>query len=256
MSDEEIPNEEIPVIAFDLEEIYDEREAPHLFRSSERIKPIFVTHEQGVIDLEKQAVISALEQILIITEVQDKISIKDLSHWNSGDHLNEDGSLKPHHSVDWYIQQGRETSEKKNQLNTNTIVELLKDKPYLDLGMPKHYDIMILHSQMYSAKELHTLSGIAERYLGSLISLYDARTLVSEDMRYEYIRTVTFHEFGHVLLADARSENVEEIYGKHCSNEGCSMRQLLTRVTRDRLKHNSIYCEDCMAGIKKYFSEG
>jgi predicted Zn-dependent protease len=75
---------------------------------------------------------------------------------------------------------------------------------------------------------------------------------------FQAVKTMSIHEQGHVfgLVPFERTANVEESFGKHCTNQ-CSMHQVyglqdIVRVSTDRMKLGP-YCNQCVTDLRSYF---
>lgn len=223
-----------------------------------KIKPIYVMNQEGLINLERQAILEGIKDLIWISEALE-IGVSYLDVWRNNNFKNEDGSLKPFQSVDWYIQRGRETSSNKKQLNADTMQHYVVCEPWRDpkKGGRDHYDILVVRDDMYS-RDTNFVIGLAIEGLGAVISTHRFKTL-GDKTRYECIKTETMHELGHVfgLIPDSRTENVEYSLGKHCANI-CIMRQGLTlpadwiNISNDRIQHGAL-CSTCEQDLRNYF---
>ncbi len=73
-----------------------------------KIKPVFVMNQEGLLDFEKQAVLDGIHELLESAEADGVVEVRDFGAWRKEGYKNEDGSLKPHQSVEWYVQEGIE----------------------------------------------------------------------------------------------------------------------------------------------------
>src|SRR3989338_4270444 len=131
--------------------------------------------------------------------------------------------------IEEYIKHAKSTSRNDSQLNADTIgLDMIED----------------------SSRE-----GI-----GATVSTYRLQGL-SERAKYECLKTIAIHEFGHVfgLIPESRTDDVEEIFGKHCTNV-CVMRQGLDvphdwiKITSDRLVNGTL-CNTCETDLQNYFRQ-
>ena len=222
-----------------------------------KIKPVYVMNENGLGRLEKAAVLDGIHELLGFGGVSNLIEIVDYMVWRNDNYVNPDGSLKEYQSVDWFLQQGKNSSRSKSQVNATTMLHLLTFEPFRKIK--DHYDCFIVHSDMYDGrKDINFVIGLAREGIGTIIST-DKFSNLDDRMRYECVKTETMHEMGHVfgLLPNSRNYNVENSLGKHCANR-CIMRQGLTlpsdwiKMTDDRWKYGPL-CKDCKQDIKDYF---
>ncbi|MFH1182070.1 MAG: hypothetical protein V1702_03880 [Candidatus Woesearchaeota archaeon] len=222
-----------------------------------KIKPVYIMNQAGLSDLEKKAVLDGASEMIRLAQAD--VDIADFGVWRNNGFRNRDGSLKQYQSVDWYVERGRDTSRNTTQLNASTMQNLLMLEPwrYAQQGGKDHYDILVVHDDMYSG-DTNFVIGLAQPGIGTTISTNRFGSLNNE-LKYECIKTETMHELGHVfgLIPDERTENVEHRLGKHCTNR-CTMRQGLTlpndwiNITKDRLKYGAL-CPTCETDLKEYF---
>lgn len=224
-----------------------------------KIKPVCVVTQKGLLDFEKQAVLNGIRELLELAEADGVVEVRDFGVWKKDDYKNEDGSLKPHQSIEWYIQEGTEKSRNGFQLDGGEILGWLI---YDSLGQDeqgKHYTALVVHDDMYSG-DTNFVVGLASEGVGTVISTFRYED-VDKKTRYECIKTDTMHELSHVfgLVPNSRTENVEESLGKHCMNK-CIMRQGLIvptdsiEQTNDRLEYGAL-CPTCKTDLKAYFKQ-
>ena len=225
-----------------------------LVPQSAKIQPILFMQQEGLCNLEKQAIFDGANELIDLAE-SDGIEIRDLGVWRNNNYLDKNGSLKAYQSVDWYLKNGKQNSRNNYQLNADLMLLSLTREPWKKTL--SHYDIMAIHSDMYSGKSNFVI-GLARTYDSTIISTNKFKEL-DDKTRYECIKTETMHELGHVfgLIPNYRTNNIEFSLGKHCTNT-CIMRQGLTlprdwvNMTKDRLKYGPL-CNDCQIDLKKQF---
>jgi predicted Zn-dependent protease len=215
-------------------------------------KPIIIMNEDGVSDLEKEAVTVGIKDILEMAEVRSKV--EDIGVWRSTTYCNEDGSLKNFQSIDWYLQKGREESRNANQLNVQSISMHLQRRGTVWKGT--HRIVLVLCSDIYY-EDKNFVVGLSDKDSPVILSTFRFKGL-SEKERCQCLKTVAMHELGHMfgLPSEDRDKNVENKLGKHCTNR-CIMRQGLDvsdwlDITDDRLKYGAL-CSDCINDLKSYF---
>lgn len=208
-------------------------------------------NQEGLNGLEKKAVLDGTKEILKIAGVHNFIDIKDFGVWRN--------SSEEFGSIDWYLQQARKTSRNKTQLNATTLITALEIEPMRDVQ--DHYDIMIIHLDMYPVDEdyeyVNFVIGIASKNIGTVISTNRFREL-EDDLMYDCIKTETMHELGHVFaLPNKQRNDLDYSLGPHCANT-CIMRQGINlpydwiKFSRDRLKSDPL-CSPCKKDLKNYF---
>ncbi|MFA5175905.1 MAG: hypothetical protein WC413_01430 [Candidatus Nanoarchaeia archaeon] len=212
------------------------------------IKPLYLMNEKGLSDLELKAVQDGIIELMDCANI--KLDIKNFGVWRAN-------ISKPWWSIDWYLEQGKRTSTQNNQINAGYMLDLIIQEPWRK--NEDHYDVMVLHSDIYS-RDTRFVIGLASEGIGTIISVKRFKhSELGNEMKYECIKTETMHELGHVfgLVPNKRKINVEESLGKHCTNR-CVMRQGLTvprdwiNITKDRLKYKPL-CEICETDLKAYF---
>lgn len=224
-----------------------------------RIRPIYVMCEEGLQNFQIQAVLQAIQTVLQIALVSSKIQVINFGIWRNRDY--RDGSLfRPYHSIDWYIQSARQASDRHGQLNGDQLIDNLRSEPWQN--SKPHYDIVILHSDLYSGKDDNNfVIGLAAQGLGTVISI-NRFLRIDQTLQIECIKTETIHEVAHVfgLIPDERNCCVEESLNKHCTNV-CVMRQGLTvpndwiSMTYDRLRVGQPFCPFCLQDLQRYFED-
>jgi len=219
-------------------------------------KPIILMNEDGVSDLEKEAVTSGIKDILEVAGVRNEV--EDIGVWRSNNYHNEDGTLKDFQSVDWYLHKGRVESRNTNQLNAQSISAHLMRKG--SVWMKTHHIVLVLCSDIYKDEKTNFVFGLSDKDLPVILSTFRFKGL-SEKERCQCLKTVAMHELGHVfgLPSEGRDKNVEENLGEHCKNSKCIMQQgldvpELLNITTDRLKHGAL-CSNCTNDLKSYFGE-
>ena len=212
------------------------------------IKPIYVMNEEGLSELEKKAVLEGAEEMIKIAEAEDITRIIDLGVFNG--EKNEEDPLMTYHSIDWYLQKGKEKSL-ENLLEANRLLNLLEAsiKPF------GQYHFLLLKSGIYTGTTpcvgIGSLGGP-----GAIVSAYKFKDL-DEETRCGCIKTAAMHEIGHNFgLVNEKRENTDYT---HCNNR-CVMRigrpspEALITMTEDRLKYGP-FCEPCEKYLKERFKE-
>ena len=218
-----------------------------------RIKPVYIMHQDGILDREKQAVIDGIKELLKIAKVD--LTISDLAVWKERNYKNPDGSLKPYCSIDWYMEEGKKASKKPSRLNAEGILPHLR-KWSKEKGC---YTVFILQEDIYEPRAEFVIG--YSNYPTAIISVFRFRKL-EENQKYECIKTLAMHEVGHMfgLPSDKRKENVEENLGGHCTNNKCVMRQGLVvphdwiKMTHDRIEYGPL-CNQCINELRAFFRE-
>jgi len=221
-----------------------------------RFKPIYLVHEAGVSPSHVQVVIEGINEVLSLAGVASRIQIINLGIWRDQIWRSADGELLPYRSVDWYIRQGREKSTQSNQLfSWAMITEIIQDPWQRN---QRHYDVMILESDMYYTG-CNFIIGQAMEGILALISV-NRFLVLDDDLQRKCIKTETMHEIGHMfgIPNEKRTDgSLTESLGNHCTNK-CVMRQGLTipddfiSLSKDRLLYGP-FCEACLGELRQFF---
>lgn len=223
-----------------------------------KTKPVYLMNQLGTTPQERNAVLDGAKELIRIAGANG-IQIYDLDVWRNRDFMNPDGTLKDFQSIDWYVSKGIEKSPSEGALNVNAIERALLLEPWRkpEEGGRDHYDLLILHDDLYSENYGYIL-GLSQKRLTSILSTHKFKEL-DDKTRYETIKTLAMHELGHAfgLIPSERNYDVEQSLGKHCMNT-CIMRQGKSipndwiQMTNDRLRYGAL-CNPCENDIKQYF---
>ena len=223
-----------------------------------KIKPIYIMNQPGLSAIDKTAVLEGARELIRLADVNG-IEIADFGAWQNNVYRTPDGSLREFQSAEWYINRGRANSRNSGQLNADALQIALLTEPWRDprKGGKDHYDIFIVHSDMYS-QNTNFVIGLAQEGIGTTISTHRFQGL-EDRTRFECIKTETIHELGHVfgLVPNERTTYIEYSLGKHCTNR-CIMRQGLRlptdwiNFTNDRQRYGAL-CPTCSKDLREYF---
>jgi len=222
------------------------------------IKPIHVMCEPGVEDWQLDAAISAIREVVSYTDTAGRLTIINRGVWRCDDWGSAD-ELTPYRSVDWYIAQGHEYSNRQGQLNAAAIIAGYLEEPEQELN--PHYDVIIVKSDIYSGNDDDNfVIGFALSEHATVVSL-DKFLHLEQHIQEACIKTEVMHELGHVfgLVPEDRTDDVEDDFGLHCTNL-CVMRQgrrvpvdWIT-MTNERLQFRP-FCEQCWFSLRQFFRE-
>jgi predicted Zn-dependent protease len=222
------------------------------------IKPIYIMNQNGVLDLEKKAVIDGISELISLTGVGDKLNIYDFGIWRMPNYKNKDGSLNEYQSIDWYIDDAKKQSRNNYQINSVPIIRNFCDEPWRkkELGYKDHYDLFILKDDIY-CQDTNFVIGQAAGNFGVVLSTNRFKNL-DDKLKYECLKTLAIHEMGHAFgLIRKRTKDIDYTLGPHCKYT-CVMRQGLIipkdwiNITNDRLKYGAL-CYDCKEELKSNF---
>lgn len=169
--------------------------------------------------------------------------IQDLGLWRDSNWKSQ-SFLAPFNSVDWYVTQS--LNQARNQLSAQHMLALFACEPWRDNA--DHLDLFLTKKDLF-AEGLNFCLGMAVPNIGAIISSHRFESM-HENLAKECLKTLTMHEFGHVLgiVPDYRIIEVENALGKHCTNR-CIMRQGMNvsdwvQITQDRL-NGYVLCDMC-----------
>jgi predicted Zn-dependent protease len=216
------------------------------------IRPVHIIREENVHQAFMAAVWSGIVDLLSLAGVAEFIQVVDYGlwreqPWHDGTHL------VPFRSVDWYVEEARRASRRRNQLAAGRILDLCQDEPW---QKEPHYDVVVLGSDIYDGEDTNFVLGLTRPTLATAISI-NRLARVSDGL--EQIKTLVMHEVGHVfgLVSPARRTSVQSL-GTHCGNR-CVMRQGMVVptdwivMTGDRLLHGAL-CTECLAELRGFFN--
>ena len=205
--------------------------------------PIYVMYDSGLNLLERSSVEQAISDLRF--EMPER-RIESYGHWawSKGDYG----------CADWYIQTAGRIIKSKNQvqLDAESLLGLLEREPWQE--KTPHIDVLFT-SRDLSARGLNFCFGMT-RGRCTVQSVYRYRSLNSSVDRSLAIKTVLWHELGHVFGLAVRANNSEYKLGWHCTNHGCAMRQGMNltewvKNTRELKAAGRIYCPQCLADLHK-----
>jgi len=216
-----------------------------------KIKPVFVMNQDGVSELERQAVFDGVEELTAIAGVD--LEIVDFGVWRPSGWKTAAGKLTPHNSVDWYLAKGA-LQGRGAQLNAATIYYQLAGEPLRNSneGGIDHYDILVVHQDLFDV-QTKFLVGAGGEGIGAVVSTHRFRGLEPSGL-YNCVKTETMHELGHVFGLVFRGDSVA---GGHCQNK-CIMRPGIT-VPTDWIKYSidrregKALCNPCESELRNYF---
>jgi predicted Zn-dependent protease len=191
----------------------------------------------------------------------DTQKLRFCGNWRSEKYIDSKGSLIPYESIEWLMK--KHYDDKRNQSRADTLTFDLYYDPY-QYKYP-HWEVIFTKRDLFTDGNKWVF-GATQPDLSTIISLNRFEKFADDpEPRKEIIRTLVFHEFGHVLgLPSARrGRNLEESIGTHCTSKGCSMRQgtsidAFIENTTDRLRNMGKeipYCSECMNDLRVKFKK-
>lgn len=112
-------------------------------------KQICLIYNDDVDEKDVKAVIDGIGEALQQTNTAGQLC--DFGVWSSENYSSNKG-LKPHQSVYWYIDQAIAESDRKEQLNGWTLIDLLESKPVRKFSDSRRYEVLITGDDIYNGK--------------------------------------------------------------------------------------------------------
>ena len=207
---------------------------------------------------ERMAVVDAARECMRLAQLPKPLPLRDYGHYRDPAWRDEEGALRPHLSVDWYIAEAWNMAKEK--ISGARLLETLATEPWRQKALlGDHYDIWLVDEDVYDENDENgdaSVVGMSRPSVGLVLSVrpFDEVGLPT----YSLLKTAALHELGHLfgLPSLGRSDLTFEA-GVHCSNT-CVMRQADTRaerwleLTQDRLTHGP-YCDACVAELQAHF---
>lgn len=191
----------------------------------------------------------------------DTQKLRFRGNWRSEKYIDSRGHLAPYESIEWLMK--KHYDDKRNQCQADSLTFDSYYDPY-QYKYP-HWEVIFTKRDLFTDGNKWVF-GATQPDLSTIISLSRFEEFADDPKsRRELIRTLVFHEFGHILgLPSARrGRNLEESIGTHCASKGCSMRQgssvpNFINNTTDRLRNmgkGRPYCSDCMNDLRVKFNK-
>ncbi|MFI3242492.1 MAG: hypothetical protein R3Y43_08000 [Alphaproteobacteria bacterium] len=251
-----------------------------------KYRDIFITSQKGLHPLITQSAAEAISEFMEISfpEYASNYPVTNLGNWKSSESTinnqqfqylsnsekslcirQTDGSLlKPFESVDWYVAFAKykaQQDKRYDELNATTLISAMKKDP-THKKIPQ-IQVMVLKEGIYPNKNFNYTLGIGSEGVGFVIS---ADKFMNNDgtFRKEEFKTVTMHEFGHVIdLTYEDRKNTREKFGPHCIDELCLMQQRedgdYSDITKIRLalkrEGGLPICPDCVEAGERFFQK-
>jgi len=221
-----------------------------------RIKPINLL-DSSSIRPERMAVLDAIQEVLELARVKEPVQVNDFGRWRHERWRDENDSLIPFLSMDWYLHNAWDESRK--QLNAEMLMSSIAHEPWRQeelLG--DHYDIMIVDDDLYTMQPDWPddfIIAISRKEIGTIISTYRL-----QPDTFTLLKTVTLHQLGHVFNTPNPARlDVDRKHGLHCINK-CVMRYVeknpegWEELTLDRFEVGP-FCESCIRDLREYFEK-
>lgn len=188
----------------------------------------------------------------------DKSKLHFWGNWCEETYKDESGNLLPYKSVEWKLLNSWDSN--KRQIDASRFHYNMIGDPYQ--WKNPSWEIIFTNKDLYTI-DANYLIGFAIDDFFSVISLYRLEEIANPDLRIETQKTEIFHEVGHVLGLPTERRgnlNLEDSFGLHCKNTGCSMKQGLLvpkdwiTNTQERLRlGGDPYCQECITDLKIKF---
>ena len=204
---------------------------------------------------ERSAVMDAIVETLEAAGVEEPPAIRDYGHYRAPNWRDENGALRPHLSVDWYVLNAFD--EMRQQVNAAELMESLSVEPWRDESLlGDHYDIILVEYDLFDPREGTSneyVVGAGEPGIGAVMSSHRFERL--DLLEYCLLKTEALHEMGHAFgIPNPKRRDLDLERGLHCSNK-CVMRNATRapddwqRLTADRLKAGP-FCQACIRDLR------
>lgn len=219
------------------------------------IKSFEIICSEGVSGLEKEAVKSALKNVLDEIQAPDCMTVAEKN--------------EKHRVLNNYIMQHitQKTSGFGRQIDAIGLLRQARQEGMIDR---KDYFVLLVDNDMfnnlveYESEKNEYSSGICYTYddslKGAIISTIRYKNLKNYE---ELLRTAMFHECGHIFGAAENRTGIRTdgtLYSGHCSSKDV-MRQAkeipidVELITEERLESGIIYCETCICEMKEHLKK-
>ena len=231
-----------------------------LRRPPSPFKPINVLDVRSVRP-ERLAVVDGLQELISLARPARPVEINDYGHYRAPNWRDEDGNLRPHLSVDWYVLNAWDRA--RQQVNAAALMASLVHEPWRKKELlGEHYDLMIIDQPLFhedAEGRRSEVITVAQFSFGAVISMCKFSDLRFDP--YGILKSATIHTMGHVFgIPRLNAERVDRREGIHCTNP-CTMRYVASdvtawaQITEDRLQYGPL-CDDCVHDLRRLFSEG
>lgn len=222
--------------------------------------PIFLMFEEKLPEDASRAVIEAIKETFQDADTYNKLqSVFNCGVWRPEGYL-KNGQYVPYMSIDWYLQHAQEDT-RPYRINSDIILEDLFEGKSRIKETETCLIVLVLTRELYS-NEKSSVIGQTRVNTGMVVSI-DSFKDFNPYERFECIKTVALHEFGHLfgLPSSNRAGTRNNSMEIHCANE-CIMEEVQNEpqgwVTRTEKRINSSlgspYCDTCLQELRKNLS--
>ena len=207
---------------------------------------------------ERMAVVDAIQECMTLAEFAEPLRLRDFGRYRDPCWRDDDGDLRPHLSVDWYVRHAWNLAKEK--LSGSRLLETLAKEPWRrEELLGDHYDVWLVDHALYDDVNLDedaVAVGMSRAAVGLVLSVrpFDEVRLPT----YSLLKTAALHELGHLFgVPGIQRPDVAFAAEVHCTGR-CVMRHADATaepwlvLTRDRLAHGP-YCEGCLAELRSHF---
>lgn len=207
---------------------------------------------------ERQAIFSALNDILLWARVPVALSLNDYGCWRHSRWKDASGQLVPYMSVDWYVRNAFD--ERRNQVCAEDLFEELLNEPWRDESLlGDHYDFFIIDDDLYT--RVHTRRRcyaveVADQELGVILSLSRLQSINA--LTFTLVRTAGMRAFAQLF----RVPSIHRMDVDFDEEPFCKRRCIMSRARiapRDwealsilRLSRQP-FCESCLEDLRNFF---
>ncbi len=224
-------------------------------------KPIYLLDERSYRP-ERQAVYDAISTIFVAAGLPAMPPVADYGRWCHPQYLDPRGYMVPFLSVPWYIEQAREVSRRR--VNVQSVMDAFRREPWRrEDVLGDHYDILLVDEPLFDPVEeeqfgLASTPGYAAVGVAAIISTHDIDRL--DRVPYSLLKTLAIRELAHAFgVPGLRSEATEVIPRLACTNpcvlgRCVDMPEDLERLTDLRLSQPP-FCDLCLEELRRNLSQ-
>lgn len=216
--------------------------------------PLYVMWTSDVPGKEAQAALQGTRDAVLASGQNREVVVLGSNAWGTG----------PFSSPNWYIEEALNRQSLRRdvgfgpQIDVNRVIELFYQEPW---QVNPHWEVFIINQDLNDTDEsgryINFVFGATNtEFHASVQSITRLMADVSnEPLRLRMIQRLLRHEVGHMFGLVARSYNVEQKLGLHCSNI-CSMRQGLSigewaQLTEQEDSRGIQFCDDCISDLAR-----
>lgn len=228
----------------------------------EKLKAINIMDNKGFWP-EKASLIDAIRDVLSIGHCTTELPVRDFGRFRSPHWRDDDNTLVPWQSVDWYIYDSLD--EDRMQVNAPALLNNLANEPWRDARLlGDHYDLFILEEDLYLPEEEGKgpgyCVGASKPFSSAVISLHRIEHIWG--LPYSCIKTEIMRQM--CFMLGVPSHLREDVHKGTDASAFCKNVCILRRaenapedwekLTDDRLREGAL-CDSCRDDLQRFFSD-